>query len=151
VEWREAAATGFPDDTVSPGPTIVSQASLEAVARWFGLKHEQVRRRFRANIEVTGLAAFGEDRWYGATVRVGAVEVTVVNPCARCVVPSRDASTGEEEPGFQRRFAELRKQHLPPWAPERYFDHYYRFAVNTRIAAEYGGKFIRLGDEVAAA
>jgi uncharacterized protein YcbX len=67
---------GFPDDTDSPGPTLVSEASLDTVAKWFAFDAEQTRRRFRANITIDGLPAFGEDRWYGSTIRIGDAEVT---------------------------------------------------------------------------
>src|SRR5688572_20013976 len=56
---------GFPDDLVSPGPTIVSRASLVAVASWFGLSLDEVRRRFRPNLEIDGAAPFWEDRLFG--------------------------------------------------------------------------------------
>ena len=148
LEWREDTAMGFPDDTDSPGPTLVSEASLDAVAAWFALDAGQVRRRFRANIEIAGLPAFAEDRWYGSSIRVGGMAVSVVNPCARCVVPSRNALTGEQDAGFQKRFAELRKQHLPAWADAARFDHFYRFTVNTRIAGGEAGRTIRVGDKV---
>jgi uncharacterized protein YcbX len=41
LEWREDTAAGFPDDTDSPGPTLVSQASLDTVAEWFAFDAEQ--------------------------------------------------------------------------------------------------------------
>ncbi len=141
---------GFPDDTDSPGPTLVSEASIEAVAAWFGLEAAETRPRFRANIEISGLERFGEDRWYGSTIRLGEVDWQAINPCARCVVPSRNPLTGVQDPGFQKRFTELRRQHLPAWADAWLFDHHYRFTVHTRIAAATeAGKTIRVGDEVA--
>ena len=146
LEWREDTGMGFPDDTGAAGPTLVSEASILAVAEWFALDAEEVRRRFRVNVEIGGLPAFGEDGWYGSAIRIGGgVTVNAVNPCARCVVPSRDALTGRQDAGFQRRFAELRKRHLPAWAKTAAFDHYYRFSVNTRITA---GQIIRVGDDV---
>lgn len=145
LEWREDTAAGFPDDTDSPGPTLVSQASLDTVAEWFAFDAEQTRRRFRANITIDGLPPFGEDRWYGSTIHIGDAEVNVINPCARCVVPSRNPFTGAEDPGFQKRFTELRKQHLPEWAVASFFNHHYRFTVNTKIV----GRLIRQGDTVA--
>ena len=148
-EWREDTLTGFPDDTVSPGPTLVSEASIEAVAAWFALDPAETRLRFRTNIEFTGLEPFAEDRWYGSAIRMGDVTVNGINPCARCTVPSRNPFDGSPDAGFQKRFAELRKQHLPAWAHARLFDHHYRFTVNTRIPASEAGKTIRVGDEIA--
>ena len=146
--WAENAERGFPDDVEASGPTFVSAASVAAVAAWFGLDAEATRRRFRANIEIDGVDAFWEDALYGGTVRVGPVAVQAINPCARCVVPSRDAATGEAMPGFQKRFAELRRTHFPSGASPALFDHYYRFTVNTRIAPDQAGQVIRVGDEV---
>jgi uncharacterized protein YcbX len=148
VEWQENSAAGFPDDTDSPAPTLASTASLNRVGEWFGFAIEEARRRFRANIEVDGAEAFWEDRLYGSKFRVGDIEVEAVNPCQRCAVPSRDSLTGQTDAGFQKRFAELRKAEIPPFAKIAQFNHFYRFAVNTRIDASHAGKTIRIGDPV---
>jgi uncharacterized protein YcbX len=144
--WTENADAGFPDDTESPGPTFVTEASVAVVARGFGFEMEATRRRFRCNIEIGGTEAFWEDFLYGRTLSVGSVRVDAINPCARCVVPSRDAVMGEVTAAFQKRFAELRRAQFPAGAPAALFDHYYRFIVNTRIAASEADKVIRIGD-----
>jgi uncharacterized protein len=150
LTWTENREVGFPDDLQAAGPTFAAAASTSTVASWFGLDVDGARRRFRYNIEVDGVDAFWEDALYGGSVRIGDVEVQVINPCARCVVPSRDARTGEAVAGFQKRFAELRQQHLPAGTSTALFNHYYRFAVNSRIAAAEAGKWIRVGDAVSA-
>ncbi|BDA74886.1 hypothetical protein RIVM261_084950 [Rivularia sp. IAM M-261] len=38
VELKQNLDTGFPDDTVSPGPTIISTATLETIASWYPFK-----------------------------------------------------------------------------------------------------------------
>jgi uncharacterized protein YcbX len=145
-------AGGFPDDTQAPGPTIVSSASLTEVASWFpGLTPEGVRNRLRANIEIGGVPAFWEDGLYAAAgdavaFRVGAVVLEGTNPCARCVVPSRDPLTGETIPAFSKIFSERRAATLPPWAERSRFDHFYRLTVNTRAAAAPAGGLIAAGD-----
>jgi uncharacterized protein len=148
--WAENADGGFPDDLEATGPTFVSAASVRAVADWFGLEVDSARRRFRCNIEIDGVDAFWEDALYGSVVTIGGVKVQAINPCARCVVPSRDARTGEAMPGFQKRFAELRQQHLPPGTSTAPFNHYYCFTVNTRIDAAQAVKVIRIGVAVRA-
>jgi uncharacterized protein len=147
------AEDGFPDDKLAPGPTIVSTASLEAVSSWFPeISLEQARQRFRANLEISGVPAFWEDQLFAAEegrtaqFRIGEVEFEGSNPCVRCVVPPRNPSTGEPILDFQKRFSQLRRAHLPAWAPIARFDHYYRFAVNTRIPASETGKALRSGD-----
>jgi uncharacterized protein YcbX len=153
VAVRRDDAGGFPDDERAPGPTIVSTATLAAVAAWFpGLDVESVRRRLRANIEVDGVPAFWEDRLYGLAgetvpFRVGDVTLEGTNPCQRCVVPSRDPVTGAVIPAFSKHVAERRAATLPAWAERSRFDHFYRLAVNTR-ARRQAGRTIRTGDPV---
>jgi uncharacterized protein len=144
---------GFPDDPVANGPTIVSTASLQAVCEWFpGLSLDDVRRRFRTTLEIQGVPAFWEDCLFGAEERsvirftIGEVHLEGSNPCARCPVPPRDPYTGEILEGFQKRFTQLRESNLPPWSPVDRFDHFYRFATNTRVASTESRKLLRVGD-----
>ena len=144
---------GFPDDTVANGPTIISTASLDAVAAWFpGLTSSDMRLRFRTTLELDGVPAFWEDQLFGADpntavrFRIGDVNFEGSNPCARCPVPPRNPHTGAEFTGFQKRFTELRRATLSPWSPQERFDHYYRLATNTRVASSEAGKSLRVGD-----
>jgi len=144
---------GFPDDTAASGPTVVSRATLEEVAGWFGLGLEETRRRFRANLEIDGVPAFWEDQLFGASsprrFRIGDVQLQGVNPCARCAVPSRDSRSGRVTPaGFARIFGDKRRRSLPQWAEASRFDHYYRLTVNTYIPESENGKLLTVGDEI---
>ncbi len=156
VSVRRDDDGGFPDDARAPGPTIVSQATLAEVASWFdGLTVDDVRLRVRANIELAGVPAFWEDGLFGAAgdlvrFRIGAVTFGGTNPCARCIVPSRDARTGLPLPGFAKRFAERRAATLPAWAERSRFDHFYRLCLNTRTL-EAGNHEVRVGDELSLA
>lgn len=149
----ENADVGFPDDLESPGPTVVSSATLEAIASWFsGLTTDSVRLRLRANIEIAEVPAFWEDRLYRPgdqpqPFRIDSVTFLGTNPCQRCVVPSRDQSTGEAIPQFQKLFAEKRRETLPDWAPADRFNHFYRATVNTRLHSG-AGEFLTIGDSV---
>jgi len=139
VEFQENTNAGFPDDTDSPGPTLVSTATLCEVAQWFNLTLDQARARFRANLEIDGVPPFWEDQLFGlrgTTVRfkIGEVIFDGVNPCQRCIVPARDQTTGENIPDFAKRFVEMRKKHFPEWAEPSRFNHFYRLAINTRLA-----------------
>lgn len=137
VRLAENGEVGHPDDLQAPGPTIISNATLCEVAGWFDLPIAQVRRRFRANIELTAAEPFWEDRLFGATsqpvrFRIGDTVWEGSNPCARCVVPSRNPDTGVASPRFTAEFLQRREATLPPWAERSRFDHFYRLAVNTR-------------------
>ena len=144
---------GFPDDSIANGPTIVSTASLQAVAGWFpGLSLENVRLRFRASLEVDGVPAFWEDQLFGENERsvvrfsMGEVQLEGSNPCARCPVPPRDPFTGANIDGFQKHFTQERQKTLPAWSPRERFDHFYRLSTNTRVASSQCGKVLRLHD-----
>jgi hypothetical protein len=148
------SADGFPDDALASGPTIVSTASLDAVAEWFALATDDVRLRFRSSLEIDGVPAFWEDQLFAedpnGTVRfkIGDVNFEGSNPCARCPVPARDAHTGADFLGFQKHFVEQRRAQLPAWSPVERFDHFYRLSTNTRVPSAEAGKFLRLGDEL---
>ncbi len=151
---------GFPDDTVAHGPTIVSKASLEAVANWFapspkgfpGIGLDEARMRFRATLEINGVPAFWEDQLFGedersmVRFRIGEVHFEGSNPCARCPVPPRNPLTGENIDGFQRHFTQMRESTLPAWSPRARFDHFYRMSTNTRVAPSERNKLLRVSD-----
>ena len=154
VEIKQNSEMGFPDDTVSPGATIVSTATLDAIADWYPeLTTEDIRRRFRTNIEIAGVPAFWEDKLFTTpeqTVqfKVGDVEFMGINPCQRCVVVTRDPQTGKPYPKFQKTFVRQRKNTLPEWAERSRFNHYFRLAVNTRLSASEAGKEVVVGDKI---
>jgi len=154
VALRHEPKAGFPDDLTAFGPTVASEASLQSVCRWYpGLELENVRRRFRTNLEVVDGPAFCEEALFGEAAelkpfRIGRVAFLGHNPCQRCAVPTRDPASGEVTAGFQKQFMEWRRQEIPPWANAQRFNHYYRFAVNTSIPAGEGGKWLRIDDEV---
>lgn len=152
VRLRRDATTGFPDDLKAPGPTVTSEASLEALATWFpGTGAPNLRARFRSNLELAGGEPFAEDALYGAAgerraFRVGGVAFFGTNPCQRCAVPGRDPRTGSTDAGFQKHFMARREASLPSWAERARFNHFYRFAVNTIVPASEVGKELRVGD-----
>ncbi|MWG36726.1 MOSC domain-containing protein [Halomarina oriensis] len=153
VSLRHEPRGGYPDDREYDGPTLVSTATLREVASWFGITVDGARRRFRANLEVDGVPAFWEDRLYAdrgeaVAFRVGEVELLGLNPCRRCVVPSRDPDTGEETPGFREAFLRERERTLPPWLDSDRYEGNFRLMVNTRIPESEWGAGLSVGDRV---
>lgn len=154
VSLKRDIEVGFPDDLDFPGPTVISEATLTAVAGWYpGLTVHDMRLRFRANLEFSDCPAFWEDRLYGnagdeVAFQIGDVGLFGTNPCRRCVVPTRDPATGEELAEFRPVFIQRRMQFLPPWANGARFENAYRLAVNTRADSQAAGHILRLGDEV---
>jgi uncharacterized protein YcbX len=153
VSILENTEGGFPDDLELPGPTVISTDTLATVATWFeGVTVDGARDRFRANLEFAAGEPFWEDRLLAPGMgavrfRIGEAELLGMNPCARCIVPTRDAATGTTIHGFSKEFARRRKESLPAWAPAERFDHFYRLAVNTKPAAS-RPVVIREGEEV---
>lgn len=149
----ENTDSGFPDDADSPGPTFISTATLDAIAAWFpGLTADSVRRRLRANVELGDVEPFWEDRLFASAgsvrpFQIGSMLFGGVNPCQRCVVPSRDPETGDVWTGFSKVFATRREVELPVWADRSHFNHFYRAAVNTRLLQSAGGN-LNVGDRV---
>jgi len=148
---RSDRELGFVDRR-SAGPSVVSTATLEAVASWFeDLSVESVRRRLRANVEIEGVPAFWEDRFVGAgapTFEAGGVTFEGVEPCGRCVVPTRDPDTGEPLPGFRERFVERRRATFPEFADPDAFDHYFALMLVASIPENDRGKAIETGADV---
>ena len=154
VQLQENRQIGFPDDSDASGPTLISTATLATVATWYpDLSLEEVRRRFRSNLEIDGVPPFWEDQLFSpdgqpVTFQIGAVTLQGINPCQRCVVPTRDTLSGQPRPQFQQHFQQQRATTLPIWAPRRRFNHFYRLAVNTKISPTEAGKRLRVGDSV---
>ncbi|MFD1586614.1 MOSC domain-containing protein [Halorientalis brevis] len=153
VTVERDAEGGYPDDTEIHGPTVISTGTVRAVADWFDLPPENVRRRFRANLELDATEPFWEDRLFadhGEVVpfSIGDVTLLGVNPCQRCVVPSRDPDTGEESEGFRERFVRKREATLPAWTPSDRFDHPYRLMLNTDVPESEWGAELAVGESV---
>ncbi len=152
VSLIENAVVGFPDDLAAYGPTIVSTATLLAICEWFpDLDLVEVRRRFRTNLELSDVPAFWEDRLFGAPREVvdfqlGNVQFRGINPCQRCIVPTRNSLTGHVTAKFQQIFNQYRQQTVPSGINLSRFNHFYRLAVNTQIPDREAGKSLNIGD-----
>ena len=137
------------------GPSVISTATLREVASWFdGLTVESARRRLRANVEVSGVEPFWEDRFVGADApafEIDGVRFEGVTPCGRCVVPQRDPDTGEPVAEFQQRFVEKREETFPEWADPDAFDHYYTLMIIARVPEADRGATLEVGDPVTVA
>ena len=155
VEIRRHEPPAFVDRP-DAGPSVISTATLSEVASWFeGTTVEGARRRLRANVEVGGVPAFWEDRFVGdgaPTFAVGAGDDAVrfegAEPCARCVVPSRDPETGDPLPEFRERFVERREATFPEWADRDAFDHLYTVMLISRVPEGSRDRTVAVGDEV---
>jgi len=151
LELRHDESMGFVDRTTM-GPSVVSTATLETVAGWFdGMTVDGARRRLRANVEISGVPAFWEDRFVGEaapTFEAGGIRFEGVTPCGRCVVPSRDPDTGDPLPAFREQFVRKRRETFPEWADESAFDHYFSLMLIARIPEQFRDGTLAVGDSV---
>jgi len=79
---------------------ILTTASMRALANAVPLPDEIDARRFRPNIVIeteVGFEGFVEHEWVGRTLTIGAIEVRVREPCARCSF----VALGQAELSFQ--------------------------------------------------
>jgi uncharacterized protein len=116
---------------------ITNTASLAEVNLRLQREHRQAAvtmARFRPNIVLDGLPAFEED--YVKQLRVGAMTMRPVKPCARCSVPGVDPATGEHAPLLPDLLARMRAT-----------DSGVLFGVNA-IVVEGAGGLLRVGDHV---
>lgn len=136
------------------GPSIISTATLREVASWFpNIDPDGVRRRFRPNLEIGNVPPFWEDRLFAdhgeaVAFRIGTVRFEGIEPCERCVVPSRNPETGEEYDGFRQTFIRKRSETRPEWLNSDRFDHDFRLMVVTNIPKSEWGKTIQVGNSV---
>jgi MOSC domain-containing protein len=76
---------------------VTSQATLQAVGA--ALDGGLDVRRFRPNLHLAlDAPAFAEERWAGRALRVGEVELELLDPCERCAIPTRDPDTQVKDP-----------------------------------------------------
>ncbi|MDB9528959.1 MOSC N-terminal beta barrel domain-containing protein [Oscillatoria sp. CS-180] len=153
VTLQQNLEQGFPDDTISPGPTVISTATLQAIAGWFDLSLSETRSRFRTNLEITGVPAFWEDQLFSESgepvpFTIGDVMFEGINPCQRCVVPTREPQTGAATAGFQKQFSQQRAETLPETVARSRFNHFYRLSVNTRLSPASTSRSLKVGDAI---
>lgn len=80
-------------DTETPAVSIMSAASLDDLSTAAGRPLQ--RERFRGNLWIKGAEPWAERDWVGKRVRIGAVEVDILEEIVRCASPGADPETGE--------------------------------------------------------
>lgn len=76
--------------------TLHSRESVAAIGR--ALSQPSLDElRFRSNIAIDGVPAWGENDWVGRCLRIGAVELEAVKPKVRCLATHANPRTGERD------------------------------------------------------
>ena len=143
----------FMDIPVESSITIVSEASLQYLQKDIESHSlENMRLRFRSNIEITGVEAFWEEQLYhqpgiGVRFRIGEVEMLGMGPRARCNVPPQHPDTGEMDYQFVKNMIRSRKNHSPTAEQLlQYGKAHYFLCINVYSPKTEVGKKIRLND-----
>ena len=134
--------------------TLVSSASLKSLQADMAAHHlDELRLRFRANLEISGTAAYREEELFGdpengVRFRLGEVEMVGVGPRARCNVPPRNPFSGIPDSGFVKLMVESRKKSLPRGSRLPLFGGFYHLTVNVFLPPAEQGKMLRVGDRL---
>lgn len=134
--------------------TVVSQASIESLQKDLpNHSVEDLRLRFRPNIEISGVEAFWEEQLFrpsgeGIRFAIGDVEMVGMSPRARCNVPPRNPLTGETDKQFIKTMLASRTNTLPAnsFLPE--YGNLYYFTVDTLLPESEAGKTIKMGEPI---
>jgi len=98
-----------PDRMRGGAATLLGTASLEAMARVFGID-EVDGRRFRMNFGIDGLEEHEEDDWLGRRVRLGDAIVVPQGNVGRCAVTTQNPETGKPDLDTLKALAAYRGQ-----------------------------------------
>lgn len=90
--------------------TIVSYASVGALASRGALTGDLDPLRFRINLELDGCEPYEEDSWDGRRVRIGGAVVRIQGQVPRCVVTTQDPATGRKDWNTLKQIATQRER-----------------------------------------
>ena len=85
---------------------VLSRASIDLLNSKLPQKVEI--NRFRPNIVIDGCGAHAEDEW--SRISVNQIDIDLVKPCSRCVIPSIDQASAEKHPSILKTLAGYRRQ-----------------------------------------
>lgn len=101
--------------------SIVSEASLEELARQAGRDEPVDPRRFRMLVQLDGCEPHEEDEWVKRHVRIGEALVAIRGDVGRCAITTQDPDTGKPDLDTLRAISGYRaltqneqgKEHIP--------------------------------------
>ncbi|MDC1221320.1 MOSC N-terminal beta barrel domain-containing protein [Salibacteraceae bacterium] len=142
------------DEPKNSSATIVSTSTYLSIQKSFPhLTLDEIRLRFRSNIEIAGVDAFWEEQFVGSPgekihFRIGEVEFSGTGPRARCNVPPRNPNSGDPDSGFAKQFVKSRKASLPDKSILPEYGHLYYLTIDAYIGLNQIGKKIYVQDQV---
>jgi MOSC domain-containing protein len=152
VSVRDHGESGRPDRPDWPGPSIISDESLNELCSWFeGISKQEMIRRFRPNLILSKAdeKPFWEEKFLniGGRIMFDRGELIEFKPCERCQVPSRNPFTADVYPMFVKTINSKRegfKEELEKYGAK----HLYYFMLNSKFRKIDPGAIFRQGDPV---
>ena len=78
---------------------VLSVPTVRFLEQQYGASLEPARFRANLLLDLPEARPFEEDRWIGRRCWIGDVQIEIVRPAERCIVPVLDAETPERSPG----------------------------------------------------
>lgn len=134
--------------------TIGSTSSLSILHKEFPeLTYENLKLRFRTNLEITNVDAFWEDQLFnipgvGVHFKIGEIDFIGIKPCERCNVPPKDPFTGETDKSFAKKLMDVRKKNLPSDSKLLGYGNYHQLTTSVFLPENQEGRYLRVGDPV---
>jgi uncharacterized protein len=151
LQNKEGRLMDIPDTSCV---TLLSTASLGYLSEnGVGHSTDDLRIRFRASLEISGVPPFWEERLanlQGRPVpfRIGEVLLTGNSLRARCNVPPRDPHNGELNRSFVKKMTTARARNIPEWSIIGELPTFYHLSVDCTLPDSETGKSIKTGDEL---
>ena len=120
-------------DRESGYTTLHGRGTVDALAGAVNEAPSIAEMRFRSNIAVDGIGAWGEQAWVGRTLRVGDVAFDVAAPVTRCLATHAHPLTGQRDLPIMKTLLGLHRAERPTFA--------------VMMTSDRGGR-IRVGDAV---
>lgn len=92
------------------GASLLSEGSLQAIARVAGVTGPVDPRRFRMLFGIAGVEAHAEDTWIGTRVQIGSAVVVPRGNIGRCAVTTLDPRTAASDLNTLAALAKYRKE-----------------------------------------
>jgi uncharacterized protein YcbX len=151
IKNEDGRLMDIPDESAA---TVIAYETVQYLAEQLGDSMDTLRLRFRANLEISNVPIYWEERLanedseIGVPFLIGDVKMIGKNLRARCNVPPRNPLTGETDKTFIKKLIDSRQKNIPSWSHVQKLGSLYHLSVDTFIPDSETGKQIHIGDLV---
>jgi len=113
--------------------TLHGRGSLAAIAAAVDEAPPLTESRFRSNVAVEGVEAWGEQRWIGRSLRIGGIEFKAAAPVTRCLATHAHPITGKRDLPIMTTLLRLIPTERPTFAILMTTDRHGRIRVGDKV------------------